>query len=62
MINKFKSKNIMIKKSLQLLLNYSYKSNWIDNFDLLEKNNKFVENVSVSKNGDIIYSKSIGFC
>jgi CubicO group peptidase (beta-lactamase class C family) len=30
-------------------------------FDALEQNNKFMGSVAVSKNGEIIYSKSIGF-
>ncbi|MEG1026786.1 MAG: serine hydrolase domain-containing protein, partial [Flavobacterium sp.] len=30
-------------------------------FDTLEQNNKFIGSVSVSKDGEIIYSKSVGF-
>lgn len=35
----------------------------LDNyFNTLEQNNKFMGSVAVSKNGEIIYTKSIGIC
>ena len=34
----------------------------LDNyFDILEENNKFMGSVAVAKNGEIIYTKSVGF-
>ena len=34
----------------------------LDNyFDILEENNKFMGSVAVTKNGEIIYTKTVGF-
>jgi len=46
----------------QLALAQSFDKAKLDSyFDALEKNNKFMGSVAVSKNGETIYSKSVGF-
>lgn len=46
----------------QIVFSQSFDKVKLDNyFDALESNNKFMGSVAVSQNGEIIYSKSVGF-
>ncbi|MDQ1772006.1 serine hydrolase [Labilibaculum sp. A4] len=46
----------------QVVLSQNFNKDKLDDyFDVLESNNKFMGSVAVSQNGEIIYSKSLGF-
>ena len=46
----------------QIVLSQNFDKNKLDDyFDALESNNKFMGGIAVSQNGEIIYSKSLGF-